>query len=47
MAERSRGTITFLFTDSESSARLWEQHPEAMPMPLGRQDALEAAEAGS
>jgi predicted ATPase/class 3 adenylate cyclase len=24
------GTITFLFTDIENSARLWEDHPEAM-----------------
>ena len=26
----SLGTVTFLFTDIESTTRLWEQHPEAM-----------------
>ena len=24
------GTVTFLFTDSEDSKRLWEQHPQKM-----------------
>ncbi len=33
------GTLTFLFTDLESSTRLWEQHPEAMKVALKRHDA--------
>lgn len=36
------GTITFLFTDVERSARLWEQSPEAMRAALTRHDALAA-----
>jgi predicted ATPase/class 3 adenylate cyclase len=41
------GTVTFLFTDLESSTRLWEEHPEAMRDALARHDALlrEAIEA--
>src|SRR5712692_8650282 len=34
------GTVTFLFTDIEGSTRLWEQHPEAMPLALTRHDRL-------
>jgi predicted ATPase/class 3 adenylate cyclase len=34
------GTVTFLFTDLESSTRLWEEHPEAMRDALKRHDAL-------
>jgi class 3 adenylate cyclase len=34
------GTVTFLFTDIESSTRLWEQHPEAMRQALARHDVL-------
>jgi predicted ATPase/class 3 adenylate cyclase len=34
------GTVTFLFTDLESSTQLWETHPEAMPAALARHDAL-------
>ncbi len=34
------GTLTFLFTDIEASARLWEQHPQAMSATLVRHDAL-------
>jgi len=34
------GTVTFLFTDIEGSARLWEQDPERMRPALGRHDAL-------
>ena len=34
------GTITFLFTDVERSARLWERSPEAMRAALTRHDAL-------
>ena len=30
MAELPSGTVTFLFTDLESSTRLWEEHPDAM-----------------
>ncbi|HZO91795.1 MAG TPA: tetratricopeptide repeat protein [Chthonomonadaceae bacterium] len=40
MPERPRGTVTFLFTDVEDSARLWEQHPEAMREALARYDAI-------
>jgi predicted ATPase/class 3 adenylate cyclase len=34
------GSITFLFTDIESSTRLWEQHPQAMPAALQRHALL-------
>jgi predicted ATPase/class 3 adenylate cyclase len=34
------GTVTFLFTDLESSVKLWEQYPEAMRLALPRHDAL-------
>ena len=34
------GTVTFLFTDIEGSAKLWEQSPEAMPSVLARHDTL-------
>ncbi len=34
------GTVTFLFTDIESSTRLWQQHPEAMKGALVRHHAL-------
>ncbi len=34
------GTVTFLFTDIESSTTRWEQHPEAMRIALDRHDAL-------
>jgi predicted ATPase/DNA-binding SARP family transcriptional activator len=34
------GTVTFLFTDIESSTRLWDEHPEAMQDALARHDAL-------
>ncbi len=34
------GTVTFLFTDLESSTRLWEEHPEAMQDALARHDAI-------
>jgi len=32
--------VTFLFTDLESSTRLWEPHPESMHEALARHDAL-------
>ena len=34
------GTVTFLFTDLESSTRLWEQYGEAMGAALARHDAV-------
>src|SRR5438874_657802 len=40
MADTSSGTLTFLFTDLESSTWLWEQHPEAMGAAVARHDAL-------
>jgi class 3 adenylate cyclase len=30
MAKLPTGTVTFLFSDLESSTRLWEEHTEAM-----------------
>ena len=33
-------TLTFLFTDIEGSAKLWEEYPETMPSALARHDAL-------
>ncbi|MFO7589393.1 MAG: adenylate/guanylate cyclase domain-containing protein [Acidimicrobiia bacterium] len=32
--------MTFLFTDLESSTRLWEEHPEAMRTALARHDEI-------
>jgi predicted ATPase/class 3 adenylate cyclase len=40
VSERPTGTITFLFTDIESSTKLWEQHPEAMKVAVARHDAI-------
>jgi predicted ATPase/class 3 adenylate cyclase len=40
MPDLPPGTVTFLFTDIEGSARLWEQHPQAMQTALARHDAL-------
>jgi class 3 adenylate cyclase len=34
------GNVTFLFTDSEGSTRLIQQHPEAMKDALARHNAL-------
>ena len=34
------GTVTFLFTDIESSTRLWDEHPEAMQDALVRHDTI-------
>ena len=34
------GTVTFLFTDIESSTRLWDEYPEAMQDALVRHDAI-------
>jgi class 3 adenylate cyclase len=33
-AERLDGLLTFLFTDTEGSTRLWEQQPRAMRVVL-------------
>src|SRR5262245_37329349 len=40
MAEMPSGTVTFLFTDVESSTRLWQEHPETMSRALARDDAV-------
>ena len=40
MAKLPSGTVTFLFTDVESSTRLWEERPEAMKAALARHDRL-------
>ncbi len=40
MSELPTGTVTFLFTDLESSTRLWEQDPEAMRDALAHHDEL-------
>ena len=37
---RPTGTVTFLFSDIEGSAELWERHPEAMCSALAQHDAL-------
>jgi len=39
-ADLASGTVTFLFTDIESSTRLWEQYPGAMKAGLARHYAL-------
>src|SRR6476619_1835494 len=41
MVELPSGTVTFLFTDLETSTRLWEERPEAaMSDALARHDAI-------
>jgi predicted ATPase/class 3 adenylate cyclase len=40
VAELPTGTVTFLFTDLESSTRLWEEQPDAMRSALARHDEL-------
>ena len=40
MAELPTGTVTFLFTDLESSTRLWEEQPDAMRAASARHDEL-------
>lgn len=37
------GTVTFLFTDIEGSARLWEEDPHAMRLALARHDEIAAS----
>ena len=39
-SESPSGTVTFLFTDIESSTRLWQQYPDAMIDALSRHDAI-------
>ena len=34
------GTVTFLFTDTEGSTRLWQAAPDAMRQGLERHDAI-------
>jgi class 3 adenylate cyclase len=43
------GTVTFLFTDIESSTRLWQENPQAMSVSHARHDAIvrEAIEANN
>ena len=43
MPDLPTGTVTFLFTDIESSTKLWEQHPDSMTAALACHDALAAA----
>jgi len=40
VAQLPTGTVTFLFTDLESSTRLWEEHPDAMRAALARHDEI-------
>jgi predicted ATPase/class 3 adenylate cyclase len=40
VSELPTGTVTFLFTDLESSTRLWEEQPDAMRSALARHDEL-------
>src|SRR5919106_1228292 len=39
-ADLPEGTVTFLFTDVESSTALWERHPAPMRAALVAHDAL-------
>jgi len=39
-ASLPQGTVTFLFTDIESSTQLWEQYPQVMADALARHDGL-------
>lgn len=40
MSALPTGRVTFLFTDIESSTKLWEQYPDAMKAALARHDML-------
>jgi predicted ATPase/class 3 adenylate cyclase len=40
MTDLPSGTVTMLFTDLESSTRLWEQHGDSMPDALARHDEI-------
>src|SRR5271169_5879260 len=39
-SSRPSGTVTFLFSDIEGSAKRWERAPEAMSPALARHDAV-------
>jgi predicted ATPase/class 3 adenylate cyclase len=43
MSQLPTGTVTFLFTDLETSTSLWEHEPQAMKRALARHDELLAA----
>lgn len=40
MPDMPSGTVTFLFTDIESSTRSWEAHPDAMAVAIARHDEI-------
>jgi class 3 adenylate cyclase len=40
VTELPTGVVTFVFTDIESSTRLWERHPQAMRVALACHDAI-------
>ena len=40
MSDFPTGTVTFLFTDLESSTPLWESAPESMAVAIERHDVL-------
>jgi predicted ATPase/class 3 adenylate cyclase len=40
MAELPIGILTFLFSDLESSTRLWDEHPDVMKEALARHDGI-------
>src|ERR671916_1121614 len=40
MAALPTGTVTFLFTDIESSTKMWERDPSAMRSALTRHDGI-------
>jgi class 3 adenylate cyclase len=40
MTDLPSGTVTILFTDLESSTRLWEEHGDSMPDALARHDEI-------
>ena len=40
MSDPSPETLTFVFTDLESSTRLWERFPDAMKAAVERHDAI-------
>src|SRR5919202_4203085 len=40
MSDLPTGTVTFLFTDIESSTKRWEKHPHDMGRAVARHDEL-------